>query len=344
VTLRVIDVEGDAPVPDDPEDFLAGLAGPTVFHLHGADRRRARVVAGSLHGNEPSGLRAIHRVLATREPAAVDTFLLVGAVEAARAAPRFSHRMLPGRRDLNRCFQPPFDDPDGRIAEEILAVLRAARPEAVIDLHNNTGRNPAYAIATRIDGPRLGLCALFADRFVSSALNLGSFMEAFDDLAPSLTIECGHAGDPAADAVAHAGLVRLMRLPQIDPVFVTGVTGATGHAISILTDPVRVRLRPGLALAFGQAPRVDAHLTLDAEIDRHNFEVLPADTHFGWVRADAGWPIEASDAAGRDRSPELFAVVDGNLVARRSVIPIMLTTNATVAVSDCLFYVVDQRQ
>ncbi len=338
MTLSLVEVEAPLPVSPGPDAFLAALAGPTVFHLRGRDRQRARVVAGSLHGNEPSGLRAIHAVLAAGIVPAVDTYLFIGAVEAARTEPRFSFRMLPGRRDLNRCFGAPRDDPEGRLAQQVLALLRAARPEAVVDLHNNTGHNPAYAIATRLCRTRLALGALFASRFICSEFRLGTFMEAFDDLAPSLSIECGRAGDPAADATAHAGLTRLLALPRLDP------TAPTPPGMRILVDPVRVRLRAGLDLAFDEAPHPDAHLTLDAEIDRHNFEVLPMGTRLGWVRGDAGWPLEAADAGGRDRSRELFAIQNGALVARTSLTPIMMTTNATVARVDCLFYVVHQVQ
>jgi hypothetical protein len=268
----------------------------------------------------------------------VDTYLFLGAVEASRAGSGFSFRMLPGHRDLNRCFRAPFDGDDGQVAEQALTLLRQAHPEAVIDLHNNTGHNPAYAIGTRIEGARLGLCGLFSNRYIASALRLGTFMEAFDDLAPSLTIECGRAGDPAADATAHAGLLRLMRLPRVDSTFVGGM------AVSILTNPVRVSLRAGLELAFDERPRPEADLTLDAEIDRHNFEFLPAGTRLGWIRAGCCWPLLAADAEGRDQSRELFAVEEGTLVARRSFIPIMMTTDVAVALADCLFYVVQQLQ
>jgi hypothetical protein len=337
VSLSIVRSDDGHRVSEDPDTFLRELAGPTVFHLPGRDRSRARVVAGSLHGNEPSGLRAIHRVLAAAETPPVDFFFFVGAVEAARASPGFSLRMLPGRRDLNRCFRPPFEGQDGQVAEQALALLRQVRPEAVIDLHNNTGHNPAYAIGTRVDGARLGLCGLFANRYIASALRLGTFMEAFDDLSPSLTIECGRAGDPAADATAHAGLVRLLQLPRVSPTFF----GA--QAVSILTDPVRICLRAGVELAFDERPHPEVDLTLDAEIDRHNFEFLPAGTRLGWVRPGGGWPLQAADGEGRDQSRELFAVKEGTLLARRSFIPIMMTTDVAVARSDCLFYVVHQR-
>jgi hypothetical protein len=333
VSVSVVALGGSRLVSRDADTFLAELAGPTIFSVGGRDHTRARVVAGSLHGNEPSGLRAIHRILAAGETPAVDVLYFIGAVEAARTEPKFSLRMPSGRRDLNRCFRGPFDDADGRVAARALEVLRAARPEAIIDLHNNTGHNPAYAIGTRVDDVRLGLCGLFADRYICSALHLGTFMEAFDDVAPSLTIECGRAGDPAADATAHAGLRAFVQLTRVEP------PSARARAIDVLVDAVRVCLRPGLDLAFDEAPHSEAHLTLDADIDRHNFQLLPAGTRLGWVRPGAPWPLDASDAAGQERSRELFMVEGGLLLARRSVTPIMMTTNAAVARADCLFYV-----
>lgn len=337
MTVELIDAAGHD-VPGDCDDFLSALRGPVMFHLRGRDRSRTRVVAGALHGNEPSGLRAIHAALAAKIEPATDVLFFLGAVDAARAEPRFSHRMLPGRRDLNRCFRPPFDGPEGRVAEQALRLLRASAPEAVIDLHNNSGRNPAYGIGIRIDAARLELCGLFSSIYIASALNLGTFMEAFDGLAPTLTIECGQAGDVAADALACAGLQRFLQLERLDRAFVGR------PRIRVFTDPVRVRLGQGLSLAFALAPEPAVHLTLDRELDRHNFETLAAGTRMAWVRPDAGWPLEARDAGGRDLSRELFAIDDGVLATRQTFTPVMITTDAAAAREDCLFYAVHQRE
>jgi Succinylglutamate desuccinylase / Aspartoacylase family len=330
----------EASLPGDANAFLEGLAGPALLRLPGRDRGRVRVVSGTLHGNEPSGVRAIHQALRTVVPA-VDVLFFIGAVAAARAEPRFSHRMLPGRRDLNRCFRAPFDGEDGALAEAVLAELRAARPEAVVDLHNNSGHNPAYAIGTVADGARLALGALFAERYVCSSVRLGTFVEAFEDVCPAVTIECGRAGDIAADAVAFAGLERFLRLEQLDTVVVSN------ERLSVFTDAVRVTLRPGLTVAFAEAPDPAADLTLDAEIDRHNFETLPAGTRIGWVRPDI-WALAALDAGGVDRSRSLFAVEGGEragaLTIRQTFTPIMMTTDPDAAVGDCLFYAVHQRE
>lgn len=333
-----VDVVDTRDVPDDVDVFLDQLTGPTMFRIAGRDRSRCRVVGATLHGNEPSGLRAVHRYLGSGEVPAVDALLFVGAVEAARAEPRYSHRMLPDRRDLNRCFRPPFEGVDGGIAARVLELVRAAKPELVVDLHNNTGRNPAYAVGRTIDGAHLQLAALFCDRFVYSRISLGTFSEAFADLAPSATVECGTAGDPQADATAYAGLVRLLRLDQLDPAGLAPV-----HMV-ILEHPVRFCLRAGIGLEFAERPERCPGLTLDLEIDRHNFETVAAGTRFGWVSPAAGWPLEALDASGADVSASWFEIANGELVSRRAFVPFMLTTHVEIARSDCLFYAATRRE
>ncbi|MBA3538644.1 MAG: hypothetical protein H0T79_03375, partial [Deltaproteobacteria bacterium] len=218
-----------------------------------------------------------------------------------------------------------------------LALLRGARPELVVDLHNNTGRNPAYVVADGLDDPLLQLGALFCTRFVSSAIDLPTFTRAFKDLAPSITVECGTAGDPQADATAYAGLVRLMHLDRLDPVSLTNV-----H-MAILEHPMRVCLRGDASLAFGESPAAAA-VTLDLEIDRHNFETVAEGTRFGWVAAGTGWPFEAFDAQGAEVSRQWFEIVDGALISRRTFVPFMMTTHAEIARSDCLFYVASRRE
>lgn len=331
----------DDPGPDDVavacEDFLDQLPGPTLVRIRGRARDRRRVVTALLHGNEPSGLRAVHAYLRSGQQPAVDALVFLGAVEAARAQPRHSQRMLPDRRDLNRCFRPPYVGVDGEIAEEALERLTAESFEGAVDLHNNTGHNPAYGLGRQLDGVRLGLCALFAMRYVHTHLRLGTVVEVLDEIAPSITVECGRAGDPAADSTAEAGLRRFLEEDRIEPV----VVGP--EPITILVDPVRVRVRPGVSLAFSAQIRPKVALTLDLAIDRHNFQVLPAGTRLGWVHPGHAWPLEATDASSADVSRELFALEAGELVTKRSVVPIMMTTDPAAVAADCLCYLVRLR-
>jgi hypothetical protein len=261
----------------------------------------------------------------------VDIVCFVGAVAAAHAHPSFAHRMLPGRRDLNRCFRPPWDGDDGTVARDVLANLERARPEAVVDLHNNTGHNPAYAISVHPGASHLALASLFVTRFIHSTLRLGSLMEAFLPEVPAVTIECGRALTPQADAFARERLARFAAMEGLP---------TAAPRMHVFVEPMRVTLRAGSTVAFAETPQAGSELTLDTDVDRHNFTRLASGTRIGWVARDEPLPLEVRDGAGHDVTRALFDVHAGALVTVRPVIPIMMTTNPIVAAADCLFYIV----
>ncbi len=328
--MTFVDVrEGWPELPATAEAWLSELQKPTAVRVPGRDASRLRVVSGLLHGNEPSGLRAIFELLRRREPPATGVLFFVGAVEAARHGQFLVHRMIPGRRDLNRCFRAPFAGMDGNAAEEALGLMQGDGLEAVVDLHNNTGHNPAYGVGVATDPGRLGLASFFARRYVRSSFSLGALHEAFPAGIPAVTVECGRAGDPAADALAIAGLTRFLaadRLPFGNPA-----------DFQVLVDPVRVCLRPGVTLRFAEQRETDADLTMACDVDRHNFQLLDAGARLGWVRGTL-LPIAAVREGGEDVSEHLFELRGSELVTREPIVPIMMTTNATVAAIDCLFY------
>jgi len=321
-------------VPDSDDAFLRRLAGPTAIHVPGRDRTRTRVATTLLHGNEPSGTRAMRAWLRRGEVPAVDALLVIANVAAALEPPGFAWRALPDHRDLNRCFLGPFDDRDGALAGEILAAIDDAAPEAVVDLHNNTGHNPPYGVGPSPDAHSRKLVSLFADRFVWSRLRLGALVEAGQS-RPCVTIEVGRSGDPAADAVALSGLDRYLGR---DALFEPGTP-----LVQVLEMPMRARVRPGVRLAVGDAPAPGADLTLSADLDRHNFERVDAGTAIGWCSAKATELLVFDDELGRDRAVDYFVVADGRLRTRREIVPIMITTDPAIAASDCLFYAVRER-
>ena len=335
--LRVLEAPPSAPAwPPQPEAFLRGLDGPAFIHQPGRNPSRTRVVATLLHGNEPSGVRAVHAWLRSGATPAVDTVFFVGAVAAALEPPGFAHRVLFGRRDLNRCFLPPFDGPDGALAHELLERIRALEPEALVDLHNTTGHTPPYGVGPEGDPMRLGLTSLFADRYVMSDLRLGALIECVADAIPAIVVECGMAGDDEPDRVALEGLVRFLSTERLELL-------ASPAGLSVVERPVRVCLQPGLVLRYGASGSDEADLTMDAAIDRHNFESVAPGAVIGWLRRDGPWPFVATRSDGAEVSRDLFRVRDGVVEARRGFVPIMMTTDPAIAVQDCIFYAAQPR-
>jgi hypothetical protein len=341
IPIRVLEREAalqPGRIPERVDEFLSLLGAPTLISVKGRDTSRTRIAATLLHGNEPSGLRAVHAWLRTGQVPAVNTLLFIAAVRTALAPPGFVHRFLPGRIDLNRLWFPPFDGRAGEFAHEVLRLLRQSNAESLVDLHNNTGHNPPYGVGPEPGAAELNLVAFFAERFVHSPLQLGTLVEATRDDFPSVSIECGRSGSPEADAVALAGLERYFAAEHLE------TRRLTVKRMQVFTDPVRVSVRPGLELAFGDGPVAGADFTIARDIDRHNFERVGPGAPIGWLGADAVWPVEALGEERRDLSRELFAVRDGVIETQKSIVPIMMTTNRRNALDDCLFYTVERAE
>lgn len=333
--IRIADERAREALPPDPLAFLESLEGATAWRVPGRDRSRCRVVTTLLHGNEPSGFLALHDWLRSGREPAVDALCVLANVEAASLRPAFTNRSVPGRRDLNRCFLGPFADPEGALARELLGLIADARPEALVDVHNNTGRNPAYGVGLEPTPEALWLTGVFGDAFVWSHLELGALLEAVP-WCPAVTVEVGKSGDAVADRVAREGLGRFL---EDDRLF--GPSPRAGRPVRVLRMPMRACIAPGRRLVMAQQPDPDADLTMPDDLDRHNFETVEAGSRVGWVRAGTA-PLQLFDEHGRDRAEEYFELVEGELVARRPFMPIMISVDPEVATSDCLFYVVHE--
>ncbi len=331
--LRVWEAPLVAELGRTPEEFLERLAGPTWLVIPGRDRTRARAFVTLLHGNEPSGVRALHAWLRAGDRPAVDLVAFIGSVQTALTLPHFSHRSLPGHRDLNRCFRAPFVGAEGRLANEVLERLRALRPEALIDLHNTSGASPAYGVTTRADAAQAALTSLFARQLILTRIRLGAIMEALENDWPTVTIECGGVRNTHSDAVALEGLTEYA---AADPLFAADRT----QPLTLLRDPIRVQLRKGAQVAYASGVVPEMDLTLDANIDERCFAVLPPGEVLGWLGPAGTDALEAIDAQGQERSGELFAARNGRLIALRPLQLLMATTDPRIALADCLFYVV----
>ncbi len=319
-----------------PEAFLATLTQPTCIYLNGEDRSRTRALVTLLHGNEPSGFLALHRWLRAGIRPGVNIVCVVASVQAARLAPLFSHRVLPGGRDLNRCFREPFDiDRQGVQARRILDILVHHAPEAVIDLHNTSGSGPSFGVSICADEDHLALTELFTRRLVLTDLRLGALMEISEHLVPTVTIECGGRKDAAAHAVAWAGIDHYFRRPEVLH------DGRSELAVEVMHKPVRLELSPHCRLAYADAPRDDVHLTLKPDIEHYNFGVTEAGTALGWVRGGALQDLfVARNAARNCLLEDLLRVENGRLLTRQRLKLFMITTNPEIAKMDCLFYAV----
>ena len=314
------------------ESFLRELAGPSCIHLTGSDSSRTRAFVTLLHGNEPSGAMALLRYLKSGQQPAVNMLCIVGSVPAAVAEPVFSHRMLPRARDLNRCFKPPFDDSQGQLAREILDVLKAHKPEAVVDLHNTSGSGPSFGVVTHMDNQHDALVSLFTQRLMITNLKLGALMEISEHLFPTVTVEVGGRLDEEAHLLAYEGLCRFFNQPEVLQ------QQDTDWGLEIFQDPIRLEMMEHTTLTYADAPSQHFDVTLKTDIEHHNFGNVMPNTMLGWVN-DTGRPLfSAMDKNGQCALNRLIRIEDGRIYPAAAMKLFMITNSAEIAATDCLFY------
>jgi len=324
----------EAPTPQDVgttvEDFLVKLGEPTFLWLPGLDVTRTRAVSTLLHGNEPSGVRALHRWIKEGQQPQVNLLCFIGSIEAALTPPLFSHRCAPEGKDLNRCFRSPFDGPEGAIAQVMLEELHRAQPECLIDLHNTSGQSPAYGVSTLNREIQETLTGIFCDHLIVTDLRLGTLMEATEYDWPTVTIEAGGANDPQADELAFRGFTRYALAKDFSD-FPSSVT--------VVHHPIRVELQKDATVAYGYAPVPDVDLTLPPDVDRLNFGLWSKQETLGWVGKRGLEVLWAKNAMGQNLSSAIFSVQNGELRLSHPSRLMMVTTNPEIAQSDCLFYI-----
>ncbi len=320
-------------IGDNIEDFLAFLPGPSRIRLKGRDSTRCRVLVTLLHGNEPSGIRALHTLLKMNFEPAVDVYCYLIATEAAGLPPRFTYRQVPGKRDYNRCFLPPFEvDDQGPVCLQLLEEIRELNPEAVVDMHNTSGEGPSFGVTTRYDERHDQIVSLFTDRLVVTELRLGAIMETSTENVPVVTIECGGSFEAVADRIAFEGLQRYFGEVRLF------VEEDRDYSIEMFFNPMRIEMHEAsiIACAEGYVPGSD--ITLVHDIEHHNFGLVTPDTLLGWVAPEALDRMAAFDAQRTNHFKALYRQVDGELFPRCNQKLFMITSNLAIARSDCLWY------
>jgi predicted deacylase len=320
------------------EDILVALADkPALVRIPAASTAapRGRLIACLMHGNEPSGFQAVVELLRRGDRFPFDLWVLIGNVRAAIQDGLYAHRHLDDQEDFNRVWDVgPATTRMRRAAAGMLEELRAADLEAAIDLHNNSGRNPCYAILTQLSPEGLLLASLCADTMLHWRLRAHTLMEALATACPTVSVECGLPHLPEGTAFASAVVHRFLAADGF------AVSAGEAHPkpprmVEILH---RVTVRPEVAFSF-EASAGDADFLIAPGLDGYNFEVLPATHTLGQIDPDAAMPLSASDMAGNDVTDQLFRTTpDGRVIAVADMMPVMMTTTVQQARRDCLFY------
>ncbi|MCB1643842.1 MAG: hypothetical protein KDI36_00245 [Pseudomonadales bacterium] len=311
-------------------EFLSILERPTWITIDGIDNTRSRTIVTLLHANEPSGLKAVHRILRAGLIPATRLGIFVASVNAALEPPLLSHRYLPGEEDFNRCFNPPYETDQRRLAAALLTKLHAFQPEAVIDTHNTSGHSAAFAVAIRDDEETVNLAGRFTDKLIIIDQALGTLIEQREGHCPIVTVEFGGYTDPNADRLAYETLREFISAPEL--------TSRTGQQVKILKHSLRLELQEGHQVHYGSTVRDQTSVTIFNTIDQLNFETLEAGSPIGWPAEDGLGGLMVKSATGEDLTETYLAIRDGFIVTNHRIIIFMATTDSVVAEQDCLLY------
>lgn len=316
--------------------MLVGLGGrPALIRVPGIGAApRARLVSCLLHGNEESGFRAVLEVLRAGRRFPFDLWVFVGNVRAAAQEGWFAHRHLDDQEDFNRVWA--LAAPTTRMrrcADAVLAEVLASDLEAALDVHNNIGENPVYAIVPVVTDASLDLAAACADVALLWGRRTHTLMEALAPRCPAIAVECGPAGVAASTAAARSALERFLA---------ADAPGAAAQRPGQLYEVrATVTVRPEVPFAFGGALTDAVDLVLAPGLDGANFGMLLAGAELGRVHPGGALPLCALDPGGTDVSTRYLAVRgDGAVVVAEDLMPAMMTTTVVQVRRDCLFHVV----
>lgn len=316
-----------ADVGESPLAMLRLLGDCSVIDIDGDAQGPVRVVSTLIHGNEPSGIIALHRWLSQGNKARFPMRFIIASVTAALTAETFTHRYLPHLKDLNRCFSEQGNSHVHHMARRIKELIREVRPSHVIDMHNTSGSGPAFAVSITDNVANQALIGQFCQQMILTGLRMGSLMEE-EFGCPVVTIECGGCNDPAAHEVAYQGIQNL-----------ASNVITTELPLTIMRHPMRIEVRSGARLVYDDCPQPQSDLCILTTIEQYNSQITPAGTHIGWASSTRELLIR--DEAGSELPHQLFSVDNHRITTCCALQLFMATTQEEIALNDCLFYAIE---
>ncbi len=323
-----------------PEGFLDAapgelhkiLPGPSLIHIEG-ESGAPLFLATLLHGNEPTGIQAIQKLIKTyidigkSLPRPLD--ILIGNVEAAK----LNERHLDHQPDYNRIWN-GGDRKEIELAREIISIVKSSGAFASIDIHNTSGKNPHYSCINKLDAPFINLAQLFSETLVYFTRPKEVLSIAMAEFCPSITIEAGQPGDPSGVQHVYDFLEKCLHLKQIPQDWKGEEDPRVYHTIA------RVRVPPESNIAFNNNSP-DKDFCFIENLDQKNFHELPANSLIGW-RHNPEMKLSVVNESDDEIESDIFEYVETEIRLKRAVVPSMFTTNEHIVHQDCLGYFMER--
>ena len=325
-------------IPDEflttpPTELLRILEAPTLIHLQG-QRPEPLFVSILLHGNETTGFFAIQEILKKYKDIGLPRSLsiFVGNVLAAGQGAR----RLDSQVDFNRVWSHGDFKPDGKEANmmrQVVDEMRQRHVFASIDIHNNTGLNPHYACINRMENAFYQLANLFSRTVIYFIRPQGVQSQAFAELCPAVTIECGKTEHRHGITHATQFIESCINLSEIPSRAMLKQDMDLFHTVATVKVPSEVNF------SFTDS---NAQICFRSDLEKLNFCELPAGTGIGEVSNCNSTPLNVTDEAGSDVFKSYFKLEDHRLVTQCDIMPSMLTIESDIIKKDCLCYLMER--
>ncbi len=315
-----------------PNELFKILPGPSLIRVKGKEDAPL-FLATLLHGNEPTGLQAIQKLLKKYKaeekilPRSLDIF--VGNVEAAKA----NERRFSEQPDFNRVWN-GGSLPEHCLAREVRSFVKNSGAFASIDIHNTSGKNPHYSCVNRLDAPFINLAHLFSQTLVYFTRPKEVLSNAMAEFCPSITIESGQPGDPYGVQHVYEFLEKCLNLKNI-PADLDGK-----EDLYVYHTIARILVPPNSRIGFDQNSR-DKDFCFIEDLDQQNFSELPANTLIGW-RHNPKMKLSVVDEEDEEVESRFIEYQDTEIRLKRAVVPSMFSTNGRIVHQDCLGYLMER--
>lgn len=320
----------------DYQHWLEKLSVPCAIEFRIDKELPWRIASVLVHGNEPSGFIAAFEFLKKNLNPVCNFSIIISSIRAAKWEPQFTHRFVPGEYDLNRRFGvEDAHDTVSELAQHITQYIRSKNPSLIVDFHNTSGDGPPFAVAVKDTEEIQSIASHFTDDMIITHLVVGSLMEQ-EFHCPVITVECGGASQTHSHEVALAGLLTLAE--QYD---LTSTPRTSNKTIRRYYHPTRIEAQPGLSLSYGPQINPEVNITLINTIEQYNRGIVPENTLLGWLNRPLEDCLVAVSETNAVNISTIFACEETALYTRVPIKMFMATPRSDLALSDCLFYVVE---
>lgn len=322
-------------VKADYEHFLLSLDGLTIIDITGNDTNKCRVIVTLLYGNEPSGVIALHRLyesLQTTKPP-TNLRIIICSVEAASLTPLMSHRFLDENKDINCLFGKDSPANEDYISRACLieTKIREVNPEAVIDIRNTPGSNPAFVFSHLVTPEVLTLASLFCSTLILTKPKSGTLL-AQNFACPMIRIECGHKKDEQSHEVAFHGLRKFIACKDLS-------TFPQNQDVNIIYKTLQLKVKPDVEINFGSHDEGESGVTFKENLDMFNYGGAQVGQLLGWLDRKGLDNLELVNEVNENVIDDYFYQRDNQLVVKKAFKLFLAHNDMNLIDRKCLFYV-----